>query len=374
MSGTSGLKRASSSRKSAKFNNRPGLYSLNEKELKTELKRIDLSKRQYETFFSHEQRKLITRFATKLIRSSSNLEIILNQEPGSNQPSPSPGGLKRGVSNLGFNHSTEELNLKPRPVTAIKPSIRFSDRDSDTSSIRTGRTESKVKKNVRWNADTFGKDLSESGDSIDLTTPLNYQNKNKATTYEINKKYDELKLKLADPQPKILLPQLISLNRRSNTELINIKRNPYAVLDDEDFKSENKDRFLNILQSEDSGFYSYKECLGYDNFRYLLKSAKNNPPKIKESEQGSKADQEKFKNPFYHVDIKPPQVKKPVQIPISNETNELNSQRSSRRNTISTNDEYEEHLREEEEDDQVCIDTFKAQNIRSLTFKQLVTY
>ena len=56
--------------------NNLGLISLNQMELKHELKRIELCRRQYELSFEHEQRKLITRIANKLIHSNSNLDVL----------------------------------------------------------------------------------------------------------------------------------------------------------------------------------------------------------------------------------------------------------------------------------------------------------
>lgn len=144
MSGSPLKTRASSSKKPSRIN-RSGLNSLNEKELKSEINRIDLSKKQYEIFYSYEQRKIVTRLATKLIRSTSHLGMILNNEPtantnNNNSISHTPimnekkPTLRRGASNLGFTHKKEDLDIefpKQRPITSIRSSLK-----SDESSLK----------------------------------------------------------------------------------------------------------------------------------------------------------------------------------------------------------------------------------------------
>jgi hypothetical protein len=53
-----------------------GMHSLREKELRVELRRIELAKRCYELEHKQEQQKLINRFKSQLQRSNSNLEAI----------------------------------------------------------------------------------------------------------------------------------------------------------------------------------------------------------------------------------------------------------------------------------------------------------
>jgi hypothetical protein len=53
-----------------------GIHSLREKELRNELRRIELAKRCCELKHKHEEQKLISRFKSQLERSNSNLEAI----------------------------------------------------------------------------------------------------------------------------------------------------------------------------------------------------------------------------------------------------------------------------------------------------------
>ena len=130
---------------------------MNLNELKNELKRIDLSRRQYEHSFVHEQRKIITRIANKLIRSTSNLDVIFKGALGNNwnsqceplvnnsaiassknlshqlPPPPSPpftapvSSIKREITNLGFNSNNDTIDsggsntTKKLPITSFLP-------------------------------------------------------------------------------------------------------------------------------------------------------------------------------------------------------------------------------------------------------------
>ena len=133
----------SESKQSASRNNL-GLVSLNQMELKNELKRIELCRRQYELSYIHEQRKLITRIANKLIHSNSNLDAIFNparnrQSISNYQPAPTiakqqalesesslklphPLSMKRGITYIGFTSSPSRASTDlSRPITSIPP-------------------------------------------------------------------------------------------------------------------------------------------------------------------------------------------------------------------------------------------------------------
>ena len=55
---------------------RSGILTLTQKELKHEIEKIELARRQYRNAHAREQRKTITRLAFKLIRSSSDLDHL----------------------------------------------------------------------------------------------------------------------------------------------------------------------------------------------------------------------------------------------------------------------------------------------------------
>lgn len=137
--------------------NNLGLYTLNQIELKNELKRIDLCRRQYELSYVHEQRKLITRVANKLIHSNSNLDVIFKSARNNGQmlrgvnvqkPQPvlevdesarrvvPPLSFKRGLTHIGFLSPSKPQNdstsrYSSRPITSLPPPT------TATSTVRT---------------------------------------------------------------------------------------------------------------------------------------------------------------------------------------------------------------------------------------------
>jgi hypothetical protein len=241
--------------------------------------------------------------------------------------------------------------------------------------------------------------------------------------YELTRRYDEFKIKNPDMDANSILPQLV-LSKRSNTDLI--KRNSYEEL--RNLTEKCKRKFINMISDNESGFYNYRNekgeqvCDGYDNFGALLKTNSNclrkNP--LMTSQRSS---QYSFENPFDGSLSNFPQ--KSTSMDLSNLLNESNNNNmntnnnnsknnlaSSRNllmdqmesinyeqctqglvnesslvssnqkfnsntslNSISTSDYnnvYTNRLKDDDEKD--CLDTFKAQNIRSLTFKTITTY
>lgn len=322
---------------------RQGLFSLNEKDLRSELKRIDLSKRQYESFYLHEQRKVITKFATKLMRSSSTLENVISSEYGSASITPS---ISRTPTNIFF---------EPRPSTSLKSFFK-----SNENSSEVGQENIKRKKSVKWNPELFEKENSDYTDTSSLSI---ISQKNKPSYYEVNKKYDELKLSLSNPPAKIMLPQLISANRRSNTELSGLKQSQSFNLDVQKNTSENKRKFLRAIESDNSGFHSYNTCLGYDNFRNLLSSSVN----IGSKEATEMSKSRVFTNPFN--DILLPRPSSSLKSDSSKTTGKDEDKTKS-------HDSDDDLIMEKKKDDdeKMYKDSFKVQNIRSLTFKQIITY
>lgn len=83
--------------------------------------------------------------------------------------------------------------------------------------------------------------------------------------YELNKKYDELRLKFPDREPKVLLPLLVSANRREPSATLGSRQNSDLVADEHRRKIDAcKKTFMKMVDSDDSGFYSYKDSNGSD--------------------------------------------------------------------------------------------------------------
>ena len=122
-----------------------------------------------------------------------------------------------------------------------------------------------MKKSVKWKNKASEKTSDEPNVS---TTPISSSGPvSKARTislYELNKKYDELRLKYPDREPKVLLPLLVSANRREPaTNLLGSRQNSELIADEHRRKIDAcKKTFLTLVDSENSGFYSYKDSNG----------------------------------------------------------------------------------------------------------------
>lgn len=131
-------------------NNHLGLDTLNQMDLKHELKRIELSRRQYELSFEHEQRKLITRIANKLIHSNSNLDVLFKANQKSNRHAAlimpaSTTVTAQSISNQQMvSNNSKNIELSPRKVPLsfnrglthigfLSPSKRASQNNTDLS-------------------------------------------------------------------------------------------------------------------------------------------------------------------------------------------------------------------------------------------------
>lgn len=86
---------------------RSGIFTLTQKELKQELEKIELARRQYRNAHAREQRKIITRLAFKFIRSSSDLEHLTFNNNNKNSSSLSNYSTLN-VSNQ--NNTVDDLN------------------------------------------------------------------------------------------------------------------------------------------------------------------------------------------------------------------------------------------------------------------------
>jgi hypothetical protein len=176
---------------------RSGIVSLNQKELKYELKKLELAKRQYETNHYHEQRKMITRFATKLSRSSSNLETLFNNtSANSNNPT--------SINNM--NATTASSTVTPTNLTSkiTEPETPVLEQQQAAKRLTPILSQSsndpskkKEKKNVKWNENVVDKEAAasfESGYQVGSNSNFNTYSY-RPSLYEMTKRYDEFKVK-----------------------------------------------------------------------------------------------------------------------------------------------------------------------------------
>jgi hypothetical protein len=210
-----------------------GLSPTSQRQLDTELKRLRLGQQQYEMLHSYEERKIITRMALKLARSSTNLETIilrgkktrsaqrLPQIPVKNSAAPlatarSKTAVVRHIPDEDDNYLSESFNET------------LSDCESTTASNST--TNAHPKKTVRWQIDSktsaksnhekhsfdrmnSGKNEStnKANESFRVSSHYGRHIKvGKANIYELSKKYAELRLKYPNTKPISILPKLVA--------------------------------------------------------------------------------------------------------------------------------------------------------------------
>ena len=148
-------------------------------------------------------------------------------------------------------------------------------------------------------------------------------------------------------------------------------------------------KFMNSLNDENSGFYQLTNskgiplCDGYDNYGALLKSTPNIPYRF---ESGQEVDNKSFKNPFELEDQ--PQTSRKVDFDENEEVFESNTEIDFKRKIVTPNKPKRANLKlssaaifknalqnqKNREEDKICKETFKAQNIRSLTMREVDIY
>ena len=128
-----------------KISLRSGIFTLTQKELKQELEKIELARRQYRNAHAREQRKIITRLAFKFIRSSSDLEHLTFNSNNNN----------KNISSLS-NYSA---------LNASNQNNTFDDLNDDYQDVYIDR-ESKASKSLP-SSSTFKREKTFSGSQID---------------------------------------------------------------------------------------------------------------------------------------------------------------------------------------------------------------
>lgn len=146
---------------------------------------------------------------------------------------------------------------------------------------------------------------------------------------------------------------------------------------------------MNSLNDENSGFYQLTNskgiplCDGYDNYGALLKSTPNIPYKFDTEQVVDKS----FKNPF-ELDDQLYMSSRKVDFDEKEEVFESNSEIDFKRRIVTPNKPKRANLKlssaaifkntllnqKNIEEDKICKETFKAQNIRSLTMREVDIY
>ena len=143
--------RPKTTRKKISF--RSGILTLTQKELKHEIEKIELARRQYRNAHAREQRKIITRLAFKFIRSSSDLEHLnfnKNSSSLSNYSTLNASVLNNSTQNNDdFNDDYQDVYLenkghsrKSLPITStFKREKTFSGSQTDHFGVKSSKSE-----------------------------------------------------------------------------------------------------------------------------------------------------------------------------------------------------------------------------------------
>jgi len=410
---------------------RNGIITLTQKELKHELEKIELARRQYRNSHSREQRKIITRLATKLIRSSSDLEH-LNFENRANKSNSSSNNslnnesdreelnnsfrrgktfsalpsLERKNSDFSMENSIRRTNSgkpnansKANTPSLLRSSIRRSKSDFSFDNVSENGSEEytsredapkKSKKNVKWNEEVLERETTKEekhekkSSNLDSQSPPNSPTVNLShrfnniTLHEINRKYDDFMMRYPDSQPNVIIPQLLSTKTKAFSENKETKR---ASVSSEGHKinKEYTNNFLSLLNDE-SGFYTYKNnkgediCSGYDNYLKQLQENLTNP---KSNVNIQQENEKKFVNPFNHTTPPPTPLAIRNLRQFRNDANNLSMPNlkagSMPIRSISANTYKQELIRRRrEEEDKISNDAIRILSIKSLTFKPVV--
>lgn len=236
---------------------RMGVHALNQKDLEFELKRIEMARRQCETFYKNERFKVITRFTRRLSNKKSltsvkankqadtaNKPLTANREPNESNESRSEDSNDDSDDDLFVNEiESPSKFMSPAKEDPFQMNSYFLLSDDPAS-----------KRNVRWN------ELNEEGES------------------------SSLKQHLVDRDTDLVLPELL-IDSKTRSELMLRNKNYKHVHEQKKHTEMSIKKFLSSLDKEDSGFYACKNSRGqllysgYDNFFTLSKTASNRPLK-----------------------------------------------------------------------------------------------
>lgn len=315
--------------------NENGLSTYNQKRLDAEMKRINMEKRQYETMHSHAKRKVITRFARKLMLTNlhtnySNDYVEENEEPE-----------EKLVLPLINQNRHDEYNR-------YSSSSRLDDDDSSsTQSYNQYR---------------------HSDDVFHTETPFRLRMDMEREISNIS--YDG---------QNVLQPRTVVAKRSENKNTL-----PEIFNEQKKISERNSKKFLNGLNNDDSGFYYVTNakgvpmCDGFDNYGALLKTNSNSTQKKFENPGVRKARKSVFRNPFERETPLPSvnlsgKFESEVDATLEND----DATRMIKQSLVPSSATLFHQIlqdHEKKEEDKICKDTFKAQNIRSLTMRPVDIY
>lgn len=340
--------------------NNNGLTSLLQRRLDSKVRRIELERQQFDSQHVHSCRKVITRFARKLMLTNLHSNFG-NQQGYSNEKEESK-----------YNDSfvLPQIHL-PSNSSRLEGSTQYTSRTSNRplSELENGRlfhTETPYK--PRDNTNYFDREISN----------ISYDNE----THGEN----------------VLMPRNLVARRNTNKafESTNL---PEIFKYQKKISQKNWRRFMNSLDNDDSGFYFVTNakgvpmCDGYDNYGALLKSTQNIPLQGGQTQNKQNVNKNKsFKDPFTRDtpfpslfakkseddfsecadserdfdEIHKEDYRKPIQTPNKRRSNLVPCSANLFKEIL--------QCRKKEEEDKIVNDTFKAQNIRSLTMRPLDIY
>ena len=266
-------------------------FAANQNALKNQLKQIDMAKKNYENFYSHEKRKIINRFANSLLNLSltdAKADLVLpkilyqNDELSQSEPnfldtvddmfstrssSSSPTNYIERYENSFLFEPLMTINSENifNHLGKINEELETTKLDSSIkSSNETPKIElTKLKKTVKWVDKISG-----------------YENYEKES-FKPNNLYENSKRNILKPKTDTFILPKIPMSKRSNSEYDESGRSS-STLNINEPKIKDKQSFLSLLDKKNSGFYQYNDskgrplCDGYDNFGNLSKTNSTN--------------------------------------------------------------------------------------------------
>jgi hypothetical protein len=367
--------------KSSSFNSSSKVNSMDKiitKELDSEIKKLELAKRQFNNFYLSEKKKLITRFAHRIMVSSS-------------------GELASQLQKLHQMESEEEEKKKKKdlslpPILPLLSTKLFDESsiDSFSSTYMVDSIHSRINSPI-IEEELVGEEDTDSFKKVKKNVMFN----NEVKMNEIPSKDNTSDYLYTD----ILPPINVIVNKA-----INIQKQKLTINNEpKRLAPKSTKEFLDSLDEENSGFYICTNskgkplCDGYDN--YIVKS--NQITKKSDSEPTEPI---VFTNPFESVSpmlLKRPtsEMSNPVTVSVSRSNS--NSFSSSVKANITTNKSLNRtklshasfnetssktrnnstilfkqvlNTKRKEEEEKICNLQLKAQNIRSLTLKPINIY
>ena len=321
-----GLKSSSSS----------SLYAFNQqkemqKELQKELKKIELARRHFELDFSLKRRKVLSRFARTLMRSSSNLSAVMLAKAATEAQSvraatTTNSTARKPATTIGNDFAMDEVQSQPQPqpqpqqqhysqqiTTLIKGStsehahilfawIYLSDnvylqivfifmyqgaKESSEQRSVGPYIHGRMKKNERMQMSRSSKENTSSV-SLSSFPPLHLSSMSPslppvAVTGSFSLKNDEFPAESSDMQ------QQQQQQQSSEPTMMSVERKPHSLRQLVQFATsfkESQRRFFDILEQKNGVLYTHVNakgqpvCSGYDNFIFKMNTKKETEEEV----------------------------------------------------------------------------------------------